>query len=302
MPANLPAPPSVRPLSFHGQPAMQLALPTGETATVALQGAQVLSWTGRGGAERMYFSPRARLDGHSPIRGGIPVCFPQFNQRGPLAKHGFVRNLPWRLESRSEGEGQGDGESGVDAGVDAGVARAVFALDDTAETRAWWPHGFAARLTVELSAEHLLLDLAVRNTGTTAWDFTAALHGYYRVSDIAATRVEGLDGRPRWDSVADVHSVQQGPVAFDGEYDAIFSAAATPLRLHAGDHTLSLAQSPSWINTVVWNPGAALCATLPDMPADGYRHMVCVEAACIDQPVHLEPGAGWSGWQRLRAD
>lgn len=292
MTATPPVPPSARSVTFHGLPALQLALPTGETATIALQGAQVLSWTGRDGAERFFLSPRAALDGHSPIRGGVPVCFPQFNQRGPLAKHGFARTLPWRVE-RSEADG--------DSGGEGPVARAVFALDDTPETRAWWPHGFAARLTVALSAEHLLLDLSVRNTGTTAWDFTAALHGYYRVSDIAATRVEGLDGCARWDSAADVHSVQQGPVAFDGEYDCIFSAAPAPLRLHAGDHALTLAQSPSWGNTVVWNPGAALCAKLADLPPDGYRHMVCVEAACIDQPVHLAPGAGWSGWQRLGA-
>ena len=51
---------------------------------------------------------------------------------------------------------------------------------------------------------------------------------------------------------------------------------------------------------MVWNPGAALCAQLPDMPADGYRQMLCVEAAQIDQSVTLAPGARWSGWQRLQ--
>ena len=36
----------------------------------------------------------------------MPVCFPQFAERGPLPKHGFVRNLPWRLlEARDEGDG-----------------------------------------------------------------------------------------------------------------------------------------------------------------------------------------------------
>ena len=45
--------------------------------------------------------------------------------------------------------------------------------------------------------------------------------------------------------------------------------------------------------------GAALCAKLADMPADGWQHMVCVEAAQIDAPVPLAPGATWTGWQHL---
>jgi len=35
------------------------------------------------------------------------------------------------------------------------------------------------------------------------------------------------------------------------------------------------------------------------MPDEGYRHMLCVEAACIDEPVTLAPGASWTGWQQL---
>ncbi|KQM71265.1 D-hexose-6-phosphate mutarotase [Xylophilus sp. Leaf220] len=285
MPAIFPAFQAVRHAPFHGLPALHLALPGGASAVVALQGAQVLSWRPAGGAERLYLSPRARLDGHGAIRGGVPVCFPQFNQRGPLAKHGFARNLPWRVE-----------HSGAD---DHGV-RAVLALDDTPQTRAWWPHGFAARLAVELADAHLQVELTARNTGDTAWDFTAALHTYLQVDDVAQARLDGLDGCARWDSVADVHAVQQGPVGFGGEYDCVFSAPPGPLRLQAGDATIQIANSPSWTNTVVWNPGEALCATLPDMPADGWRRMLCVEAACVDTPVPLAPGAHWSGFQRLQ--
>jgi len=36
------------------------------------------------------------------------------------------------------------------------------------------------------------------------------------------------------------------------------------------------------------------------MPPDGYRSMLCVEAARIDQPVTLAPQAQWQGWQELR--
>lgn len=282
--------PAVREITFHGLPALQLGLPSGDLAVVALQGAQVLSWVPAGGHERLYLSPRAVFDGHSAIRGGTPVCFPQFNQRGPLAKHGFVRNLPWQWDAAATPEERA--ESGVSASL---------VLRDSAQTRAWWPHGFAARLTVTLTEGGLRIGLGAQNTGDSAWDFTMALHSYLAIPDIAQTRLDGLDGCARWDAVADVRDTQHGAVTFDGEYDSVFTAPGPALQLHSGGaRPLRIEQSATCGNTVVWNPGAVLCARLADMPEDGFRHMLCVEAAAIDQPVTLAPGAQWAGWQQLR--
>ena len=271
--------------TYCGQPCIRLAIGDGDCALVALHGAQVLSWVSRG-RERLYLSPKAVFDGQAAIRGGIPLCFPQFNQRGPLPKHGFARNLAWRADGAQAGEG---------------VTRLSLHLTDDERSRAWWPQAFAVRLDVVLSEGQLQVECAVRNTGAVAWDFTIALHSYLHVDDIAQARLQGLDGCARWDAVADVRSVQQGPIGFVGEYDSVFASALAPLQLHDGTHRLDVAQSPTMGQTVVWNPGAALCARLADMPPEGHAHMLCVEAAQIDTPVHLAPGASWTGWQRLRA-
>ncbi len=54
-------------------------LTSGESrATVALQGAQVLSWQPKGHDEALWLSPMARLGTGTPVRGGIPVCWPWF--------------------------------------------------------------------------------------------------------------------------------------------------------------------------------------------------------------------------------
>ncbi|OJX30296.1 MAG: D-hexose-6-phosphate mutarotase [Burkholderiales bacterium 68-12] len=279
-----PAPQPGQAETFRGQPCIRLRAGNGDTALVALHGAQVLSWI-VGGRERLYLSPNAVFDGQVAIRGGIPLCFPQFNQRGPLPKHGFARNLTWRAE---------------DTQAEASATRLALHLSDDERTRAWWPQAFAARVDVVLSAGGLRVDCTVRNTGAVAWGFTIALHSYLRVDDIAQACLQGLDGRARWDAVADVHGTQQGPIPFVGEYDSVFAAASAPLLLNDGAHRLEIAQSPTMGQTVVWNPGAALCARLPDMPADGHAHMLCVEATQIDAPVVLAPGATWSGGQCLR--
>lgn len=282
--------------TVQGQPCIRLTLPSGDSARVALHGAQVLSWVASG-RERLYLSPRAAWDGQSAIRGGIPVCWPQFNQRGPLPKHGFVRNLPWH-PVRPDGNGHVDG--------DAVQASVCLALADSEATRAWWPEHFSAQLTVTLSAGALRTELQVCNTGEPGgdgarpWHFTTALHTYLRVDDVEHVRLSGLDGCARWDALADVHGHQHGDVTFAGEYDRVFGAAAAPLYLCDGAHTLQITQSASLSNTVVWNPGSALCARLADMPPDGWRAMLCVEAARIDQPATLAPGAHWQGWQELR--
>lgn len=269
-------------IEFCGQPAVRLVLPQGDTCLVALQGAQVLSWITADGVERLYLSPKALFDGQSAIRGGVPVCWPQFNQRGALAaKHGFARNLAWVNKP---------GESG----------QLVLTLHDNADTRAVWPHTFSLRLTVTLAPRQLHIALSVSNSSEAPWAFAAALHTYLRVDDIARARLEGLHGASRWDAVRDERHIERTEaLQFDGEFDSVYATPTEPLRLVQPAGTLQIAQSASCTETVVWNPGAALSARLADMPGDGFRHMLCVEAARIDENVLLQPGAQWQAWQQL---
>ncbi|MCD2512966.1 D-hexose-6-phosphate mutarotase [Comamonas endophytica] len=272
---------------WQGLPAIALALPHGDSALVALQGAQVLSWVA-GGKEQLFLSPRAAHDGSTPIRGGIPLCFPQFNQRGPLVKHGFARTLAWQADAD-------------DASVDGDGLRLALRLHDSEATRAVWPHAFAAELRLLLQPGALTVELAVHNTGNAPLAFTAALHSYLRVDEVTETTLQGFDGLRYWDAVEDTHPQQQGALAFGAELDRVYPRPAQAMELHAaGGARLRITQDPAWADTVVWNPGPALCARLADMPADGYRHMLCVEAAAIDAPVVLAPQGRWQAAQRLQ--
>jgi len=271
---------------WQGLPAICLTLPGGDSALVALQGAQLLSWV-TGGKEQLFLSPLAAHDGATPIRGGIPVCFPQFNQRGPLVKHGFARTLAWQA-------------SADEAVVDGDGLRLTLRLEDNAATRAVWPHAFAAELSVWLQPAALTVALAVHNPGDAALAFTAALHTYLRVNDVTESTLSGLEGLRYWDAVEDSYPQQQGALGFGAELDRVYPRPAPAMQLHAaGRPRLRITQDAPWTETVVWNPGPALCARLADMPADGYRHMLCVEAAAIDAPVLLAPRGRWQAAQRF---
>ncbi len=268
----------------RGLPATELQLPGGDRVVVAHHGAHVLSWVAAG-RERLYLSPESVMDGKAAIRGGIPVCFPQFNMRGDLPKHGFARHLPWAVHPPR---------------LAPDHAHLVLGLQDNAQTRQWWAQSFDARLLIELRPGALQVELAVRNTDTQALAFTGALHTYLAIDDVAQARLLGLGGRAEWDALTDRHGTGAPELRFVSEFDRVYSAAPQGYELHDGPHTLAIEQDMDWTHTVVWNPGADKCATLSDMPSDGWQHMLCVEAAQVYEPVRIEAGDFWQGAQRLR--
>jgi glucose-6-phosphate 1-epimerase len=287
-------------VDFNSPAYVTLTLPQGDRTVVALHGAQVLSWQtheGENGTERLYLSPRASLDGQSAIRGGIPICFPQFNQRvlegRALPKHGFARTLTWSvLERQAEA-----GFSSVKLGLDEGHL--------SPELCAIWPFRFKACVTIRLEPKRLNITFEVVNQGTRAWPFAIALHSYFRVPALADTYLRGMKGVRYWDAVQDLPHPDKtqdqldGDLRFITETDRVYENAPAALNLQSSSGALKIVQSDTFSETVVWNPGEALCAQLGDMPPDGYQHMVCVEAAKINEAILLGAGESWQGSQTL---
>lgn len=272
--------------TFQGQPAILIRSPDGAQATVLLHGAHVVSWVPAGGTEQLYLSPTADHSAGKAVRGGIPVVFPQFEKKGPdrsLPRHGFVRNRAWQFESQRTGQDH---------------AQATLQLSDNEDTRDLWPHSFALELTVSVSGAQLELELHVRNSGSTVWPFSAALHTYLAVSDLARVRLHGLQGLTYVDNLRNAEAVEDHPEkSFAGEIDRIYGQASS-LLLTEGKRQLQI-QSDNLPDAVVWNPGRDKCAALTDMPDSDWERMLCVEAARILQPKTLSPGEEWTGRQSL---
>ena len=272
---------------------MVLRAADGAAARVLPYGAHVVSWipaaTAPGGAaERLFVSARSAYRVGAAVRGGVPVIFPQFAAEGPFVRHGFARTRPWTPVTAHRG---GDG-----------AAEVVFALTDDAETRALWPHGFRCTLTVRVAAAWLEVALGVENPGAEPIAFTAALHTYLRVGDVEAARVRGLEQTRYRDQTAG--GALGGPdgeaLTVRGEIDRVYLEAGAPVEVdgEAGGGTLRVSQA-GFADVVVWNPGATVAAGLSDLEPDGWRRMLCVEAAAVARPLVLVPGARWEGRQRL---
>jgi glucose-6-phosphate 1-epimerase len=269
--------------TIHGQACWTLVLDQGDTLTVTEQGAQVVSWISQG-REQLFLSPKSVWDGVKAIRGGIPLCFPQFNQRGSLPKHGFARNMVWQAGTPH---------------VSEATITLEFTLDHGPATQKWWSAEFQARMQIVLSPGALKVALTVNNLGETELQFSGALHSYLAVSAISKTSLTGLQGMAEWDAVRDVHTQASETLTLHGEFDRVYAASPKPLVLRDGERVLEISQSPSWAQTVVWNPGETLCTTLDDMPPDGFAHMLCVEAAQVFSSIAVPAHGQWHGWQNL---
>lgn len=257
-------------IEYGALPAVRLTAADGAQATVTLYGGHVISWRSADGAERLFCSARSALDGSRAIRGGIPVIFPQFAERGDGMRHGFARVNTWRL---------------VDSGQADGAAFGVFALataDLAPAHAAAWPHGVALALRVSVRGGALDLSLEVRNTGASTFAFSSALHTYFAVDDLAQVSIGG---------------VQEGELRIADKLDRIYDGIAAPITLADGAGRLLLEQR-HFDSAVVWNPGALDAAALADMEDEEYRRFVCIEPAQVN-PVTLAPGQEWVGTHRV---
>jgi len=252
------------------------------SATLALQGAQVLQWAPLGQQPVIWLSGAARYAIGKSIRGGIPLCWPWFGphpSEADFPAHGFARTSLWEI---------------VDTQVLAdGATRIGLRLKHTDASRALWPH--AAELECQISvAATLEIDLLTRNTGSASITIGQALHTYFAVSDVRRTRIEGLEGCHYLDKVdGGRRKEQMGPVSFVAETDRTYlDTAADCLIDDPGLARRIRIHKRGSRSTVVWNPWIEKATRLGDLGADGWLHMVCVESAnAADDVVTVPPGA-----------
>ena len=278
-------------MAWRDLPSTTLRSEDGATAVILDHGAQLVSWRPAAQTEALFMSDDSRFAAGDAIRGGVPIIFPQFAERGPLKKHGFARNCLWQRAAD------------VAKYVEEDAARTCYFLDSASCTSADWPHQFRLEYVVIVQGSSLSMALSVINTDVHSWSFHAALHTYLRVKDIAAAHISGLAAQTFHDKVKEAQvSIQTQPLLpVIGELDRIYVDVHAPLHLHDGQARLQITQDgEGFSDAVVWNPGAVKARSLADLTLGAENHFVCIEAGAIMQAIELAPGAQWTGRQILR--
>ncbi len=256
-------------MGHKGHPVAVLANRYG-VAEVALLGANTLSYRPTGHAQTLYYS-NYDYNRADEVHGGIPVCWPQFGALAlpNMTPHGFARVLLFSVRSAKYSEEMTELTLGVSSSDD---------------TRALWPHDFDLEVTVTVSMK-LTLKLVTKNTGTEPFEFTCGFHPYLNVRERDNTILRGVDGLDYIDAntvggaVPCAPLTQRGDLACNQALNHIFTLPAQPKQefvlLDNGLHRAIAVVSNGNANEVVWNPGEG--KAYKDIPADAWRHFVCVE-------------------------
>ncbi|QMV13967.1 D-hexose-6-phosphate mutarotase [Vibrio spartinae] len=248
------------------------------TAGIALYGGHVISFQPSGKADLIWMSDSAKFDGTTPLRGGIPVCWPWFARIGSPS-HGFARTQEWTLVEHRESE--------------AGVI-VTLGLTANPETLSIWPYQFSLKLHVAIS-DTLEVTLEITNEDDRAWHFSGALHTYLNVGDIRQTTTTGM-GNEYIDSLQN-NQVCQGDdeLQLTDTIDRIYTKPAPQIHLHDPVLKRTIQVENTGHNcAVLWNPWSQGAQSMADMNDEGYQTMLCIEstvhAPCISTGITLQPG------------
>ena len=196
------------------------------------------------------------------------MCWPYFAKQGQppdAPQHGLVRTMQWQV---THAERTPDGEI-------------VLALAGPEVPGA--PMNVILTMRIGRALEQALTTV---NLSKETVRFTQALHTYFRVADADRVHVTGLDGLTYSDKFDNFNEhTQRGDwnlqdARDSGRSDRIYANTGNYFELidPAGQRKIMLTTSGSK-TLVAWNPGAEFIKTFADLPPEGWRNYVCLEAA-----------------------
>jgi len=280
----------------NGLTLARLTLASGTSTEIYLHGAHVANFVTETGRDVFFMSSKAIFNESKPIRGGIPVIFPQFGP-GKLPQHGFARTSNnWVVRETLS-------TSPFEATI-------KLELKDTPESRKLWDHAFLAIITVtitynEVDKSRFFQSFSVTNLNNTTvaaspnanqpFDFTTALHTYFSVADIHQTTVTPMKDLTYNDKPTNTVQRQvDDAVQFSGETDRVYHNAPDKLVIHTPTHNVVVIKT-NFMDAVLWNAWSDLSKTIADLGPDEWKGYVCCEVGTIANPVTLTPGQTWQG-------
>lgn len=258
-----------------------LELDRDNSVCVHLHGATVISWR-YNGKEMLFVSSKAIYDNKKAIRGGIPICFPQFGpwEFGP--QHGLARISRFELLYPPTTNSDSNGKS----------ITAIFGLEHNEFTRSMWNFSFGLLYKVTLENNSLSLELGIENKGTESFSFTALLHPYFSVSNIDSVSVSGLVDLEYVDKNKNnsIEINKDEHIKLTGPTDKVFKSTVTNARIvdDNKDICIQIEKSSTLPDIVIWNPWSEGAKKMSDFGDDEFAQMICVEPGAVANPIILE--------------
>jgi len=241
-------------------------------ATLSLFGAQVLEFGYHDEPSVFWLSPEAILDGSKAIRGGTPICWPWFGAAEKMSgpSHGYARTSTWQIDNAQQ-----QGEE-----IELTLSFSPNELPELSAT-------YRVKLT-----DSLELMLSTSNNGPSEHLLTEALHCYFNISDINMVTVDGIGQCRYFDKLKNMHGQTEEVVVNNPPIDRVFSSDRRFIYLtdRSFNRTIRLEKLGSK-STIIWNPGLAGAAALPDMPDQSYSQMLCIEPGnALEAAISLAAG------------
>lgn len=249
---------------------------------LSLYGGQILSFFNIPRShEYLYLSPYTPTDGVSPLRGGIPICWPWFATQSPsgiTGRHGWLRTWYWQLNSVQQKE------HSIAIRLQPEPLNQPLIQD------------LEVALDIECS-DHLLLTLTTENHGQQEVYLTQALHSYFRLAEQSTATVTGLPRnhychvtkRQQCSTSGELTSALRKGAEIDRIYHPSDAHSQPTIKIEPDNIQVHCSGGDS---IVVWNPGKNKGKDMADVK-NSADQFICIEAAQT-APVILAPQ------QRLR--
>lgn len=243
-------PPEIRLVKYNELDVLEIMHATC-TAKVALQGAHLFSWQPKQAKQDVLWTSEIEpFKAGNAIRGGVPICYPNFGaglDGNQTPFHGTARTSLWELVAFSVDE-----EDGV---------RLVLEL---------LPY---AKVSMDLGETCI-----IRFTQLDETPSQLALHSYFNLADISQTEVSGLP-TSCFDSLTKTRQAVENPRKIAENVDCIYTLEQSLSTIHDNGNVRRIEiEHRNASEIVLWNPWHKATS---GMSQTGYQTMVCVETARI---------------------
>lgn len=237
-------------------------------AVISSYGAHLLSYQPTTDTEVIYLSPTASWQHNTPIRGGVPVCWPWFGPvseelnptQQKLPNHGVVRTELWQVTRQS-------------------VTESAVSIEFRINTRALPYSDAPTYLSLTLTLTETDLTLALHSDQGVQ---QAALHSYFTVESVHQVSVSDLTGSYLDKVKAGAQQKQTvAELKFGEEIDRVYLNTPAELAIKNGKSGIHIRQK-GHDASVLWNPWIEKAALLKDLPDLGYLDFICVETARLN--------------------